>query len=1259
MSSIADSNGTYGIQASNLIRGNTIGYNAVTGLIMPVGAHADSNLIFRNKNGGIFAGASDTIKRNLIYRNSGAGILYVKNGSVVQNNTLVFNDSGMTNLTLASGQTFDIRNNIIAFSNKLGMHTTTGGTITSGIAWNDVYPDAWSGFTSNAVDVTDNIVATKKYGDSSYSGRNVGMSQTLVGIDPGANIFRSPGFIDTAGNNYSLNPSSLMINAGDTSLPKDPDLTQADIGMYYYFDSTKAPTLPPAPNSPANNSLGVKIPVSLSWTNTSTGTIPKFNLQVARDSGYASKLINDSTLTGTSYQLTSLGNDSVYYWRVRAFNSKGTSPFDSLNYNFRTILASPGQLQPAANAQGVTIPGVFSWTNVSGQNVKYVCQIAWDTLFRTGLGVIVNDTTSLDSVVVPNLPSDSLLYWRVYAINNFGSSSYPTYYTPFRSFRTQLGKPTLNAPTLTDTSETFSWSPVYGAVQYLFELDNDSLFAPPLQYSNTYTGTSFTMNNLVYGTFYYWRITAQIVAGSGTKSSVGSFLTNIPRPSLVSPLSNATGVSPTAQLTWAGIPGASYYVAQVSPDTNFITGKLLARDSVTTPTDTLKAKDSLQSTTKYYWKVMAGNKNTVSSFSQYRAFTTWSATSPTLTSPLNNTINLRVDTIDTFIWTADPGQVRKYQFTISRDSAAVPANVAFMDSSISVNTFVYSLPANTLKNDSVDHWQVRAIDSSYVRRQPSPIYKFKTELALPVLATPANNALNIMMPASFSWNAVIGATSYLLQVSDSTSRNASNVPLVATDTVSTNSYVSVPSDSLHADTIAYWRVKAISANGVSRYSSLYSFRTMIAPPTLIYPRKDSSGYLVTPKLVWGAVKGAAQYEVQVFKSSTNFSNKFVDTTQTSSNTSYTITQNLVNNTAYFWRVIAINNNVGHATQDTSQFSDFTNSYQEYGSTEGFENVADSLTPPTGWSETGSGNLTKVWHFGHPQKGPVSGYSGSNVAATMLAANYPPNGEGILITPSFTVAQGDTFSFRQYYSLAGSDFAKIQAVDAGLTDTTLLATFTSTNSSWTTASYPLTNYVNRTIQIIFHLYSVQGGTVGWLIDSVVFHNSTIVKPSAPSIVYPIAGNSGISLRPRITWNSSTGSYSSYQLQLSLDSLFKSFVINNSSITDTSFQIASPLVNDTVYYLRLCALNAINSSNFSPVLSFRTALSAPTLALPVNGTTGLSRTPQVSWTPVPKANLYIFQLSLQPTFGITIKTDTVKNIVLNQAGNVQFTVDTPDK
>ena len=71
---------------------------------MPAGAHADSNLIFRNKNGGYFPGPAERFNAILFTEIAEPESIYVKNGAYVQNNTLVFNDSGMTNLTLASAR---------------------------------------------------------------------------------------------------------------------------------------------------------------------------------------------------------------------------------------------------------------------------------------------------------------------------------------------------------------------------------------------------------------------------------------------------------------------------------------------------------------------------------------------------------------------------------------------------------------------------------------------------------------------------------------------------------------------------------------------------------------------------------------------------------------------------------------------------------------------------------------------------------------------------------------------------------------------------------------------------------------------------------------------------------------------------------------------------------------------------------------------------------------------------------------------------
>jgi hypothetical protein len=53
------------------------------------------------------------------------------------------------------------------------------------------------------------------------------------------NIYRDPMFVDTANGDYHLTADSPCIDAGDPSLPHDPDSTVADIGAFYYDQRLK------------------------------------------------------------------------------------------------------------------------------------------------------------------------------------------------------------------------------------------------------------------------------------------------------------------------------------------------------------------------------------------------------------------------------------------------------------------------------------------------------------------------------------------------------------------------------------------------------------------------------------------------------------------------------------------------------------------------------------------------------------------------------------------------------------------------------------------------------------------------------------------------------------------------------------------------------------------------------------------------------------------------------------------------------------
>ncbi|MBA4311188.1 MAG: hypothetical protein C0417_01020 [Chlorobiaceae bacterium] len=73
--------------------------------------------------------------------------------------------------------------------------------------------------------------------------------------------------------------------------------------------------------SPLNGSTSHDTVLSLNWSPSNNAS--KYRLQISIDSGFISIVHDDTTITGTTKQISSLSNDSTYYWRVKAGNSVG------------------------------------------------------------------------------------------------------------------------------------------------------------------------------------------------------------------------------------------------------------------------------------------------------------------------------------------------------------------------------------------------------------------------------------------------------------------------------------------------------------------------------------------------------------------------------------------------------------------------------------------------------------------------------------------------------------------------------------------------------------------------------------------------------------------------------------------------------------------------------------------------------------------------------------------------------------------------
>ncbi len=189
-------------------------------------------------------------------------------------------------------------------------------------------------------------------------------------------------------------------------------------------------------------------------------------------------------------------------------------------------------------------------------------------------------------------------------------------------------------------------------------------------------------------------------------------------------------------------------------------------------------------------------------------------------------------------------------------------------------------------------------------------------LGAPVLVVPTNGTTTPVVNTpplgipEFRWPAVSGATKYRLQISKDI---AFTTPLINITTVNT-SYTPVTATGF-SDGVWYWRVRVETPAPVGAYSSIWSFtKQWAAPgnsPALISPaNSDTLDFYNQPVFSWEAVKGAAEYKLQIYSSPGGWAS--LAYTATTLATTHQPSVKLANG-IYYWRVVPVDAGIRDGT----------------------------------------------------------------------------------------------------------------------------------------------------------------------------------------------------------------------------------------------------------------------------------------------------------------------------------------------------------
>lgn len=351
-----------------------------------------------------------------------------------------------------------------------------------------------------------------------------------VGTDLGFNAYVSGYQNKDVGNVLNFNVAGLNPNTTYTYRVRAYNAAGTSGNSSTIVATTTAVIPPAAPVATAATNVTTQS-FTTNWTGSSGVT--GYRLDVATDSAFTNFVsvnggIQNKDVGNTlSYKVDFLASSFTFYYRVRAYNSNGTSSNSNV-ISVTTLAAVPPPAPTSLPATNITQNGFTANWLSSDQATGYEFDVSTNQNFTTFVIQNLGVGNAL-SGPVSSLNPGVIYYWRVRAHNSFGRSVYSETKSVTTVAATAPSTPVSQLATdINSVGFTAHWSLSTGARDYDVEVSLDPNFGSFGAYRVNGNVSFREIAGLKPSTTYYWRVKALNDFGRSANSEVRSVTTSPP-----------------------------------------------------------------------------------------------------------------------------------------------------------------------------------------------------------------------------------------------------------------------------------------------------------------------------------------------------------------------------------------------------------------------------------------------------------------------------------------------------------------------------------------------------------------------------------------------------------------------------------------------------------------------------------------------------------------------------------------------------------